>query len=138
MRSDSMLKAIGKAINIRVSGYEASKIPIIVLGNTPISKNYINKVDNLKRAGIIQGFWSINPKPSDDDEEDLKATEYEGFKRFDSIQELYASLEEIFIDEMTFFSGMKTKRELGRIIEIASREPTYEEKAERFLQLMRA
>lgn len=133
-----MLKAIGKAINIRVSGYEASKIPIIVLGNTPISKNYINKVDNLKRAGIIQGFWSINPKPSDDDEEDLKATEYEGFKRFDSIQELYASLEEIFIDEMTFFSGMKTKRELGRIIEIASREPTYEEKAERFLQLMRA
>lgn len=138
MRSDSMLKAIGKAINIRVSGYEASKIPIIVLGNTPISKKYINKVDNLKRAGIIQGFWSINPKPSDDDEEDLKATEYEGFKRFDSIQELYASLEEIFIDEMTFFSGMKTKRELGRIIEIASREPTYEEKAERFLQLMRA
>ena len=29
-RSDSMLKAIGKAINIRVSGYAASRIPIIV------------------------------------------------------------------------------------------------------------
>ncbi|MBK8448699.1 MAG: hypothetical protein IPL42_01200 [Saprospiraceae bacterium] len=32
LRSDSMLKAIGKAINIRVSGISSTKIPIIVLG----------------------------------------------------------------------------------------------------------
>lgn len=31
LRSDSMLKAIGKSINIRVSGYCASQIPIIIL-----------------------------------------------------------------------------------------------------------
>jgi hypothetical protein len=31
LRSDSMLKAIGKNINIRVSGIGASRIPIIIL-----------------------------------------------------------------------------------------------------------
>ena len=38
LRSDSMLKAIGKAINIRVSSHRASTIPIIVIGNTPITR----------------------------------------------------------------------------------------------------
>ena len=42
-----MLKAIGKSINIRVSGYDASRIPIIILGNTPITESYISKVDHL-------------------------------------------------------------------------------------------
>jgi len=36
-----------------------------------------------------------------------------------------------------FFSGMRTKSELGKIIEIANREPSYEKKAEKFLELMR-
>ena len=61
LRSDSMLKAIGKSINIRVSSHSASKIPIIILGNTPITQSYISKVDHLYHAGIIQGFWSVNP-----------------------------------------------------------------------------
>lgn len=59
LRSDTMLKAIGKSINIRVSGYNASQIPIIILGNTPITESYISKVDHLYKSGIIQGFWSI-------------------------------------------------------------------------------
>ena len=63
LRSDSMLKAIGKSINIRVSGYKASKIPIIILGNTPITKSYFDKVDHLKQSGIVQDFWSTNPQP---------------------------------------------------------------------------
>ena len=50
LRSDSMLKAIGKSINIRVSGYQASKIPIIILGNTPVTHSYQSKVDHLKKA----------------------------------------------------------------------------------------
>ncbi len=45
LRSDSMLKAIGKSINIRVSGTESTKIPIIILSNSPITKNYVQKVD---------------------------------------------------------------------------------------------
>ncbi len=56
LRSDSMLKAIGKAINIRVSSHRASTIPIIVIGNTPITDSYLGKVDHLKTAGIVQVF----------------------------------------------------------------------------------
>jgi len=64
LRSDSMLKAIGKSINIRVSGIESTKIPIIVLGNTPITSSYVKKVDFLKQSGVIQGFWSLNSNPT--------------------------------------------------------------------------
>ena len=44
LRSDSMLKAIGKSINIRVSSFQASPIPIIIMGNTPITNSYYSKV----------------------------------------------------------------------------------------------
>ncbi len=137
LRSDSMLKAIGKSINIRVSGYKASKIPIIILGNTPITNSYFKKVDHLKLAGIIQGFWLTNPKPLDNNGENIKSTERKGFIRFDSIQELYAALDKLLGKEMEFFSSMKSKKELGQIIEIANREATYEQKAEKFLNLIR-
>lgn len=46
LRSDSMLKAIGKSINIRVSNVKATTIPIIVMGNTPIAISYYPKVYN--------------------------------------------------------------------------------------------
>ncbi|MDI6800563.1 MAG: hypothetical protein QMD01_00700 [Thermodesulfovibrionales bacterium] len=46
LRSDSMLKAIGKSINIRVSSFQASQIPIIIMGNTPITNSYYSKVDH--------------------------------------------------------------------------------------------
>ncbi len=137
LRSDSMLKAIGKSINIRVSGYKASQIPIIILGNTPITVSYFNKVDHLKKAGIIQGFWSTNPEPLDNNGGNIKSTKHKGFIRFDSIQELYNSLDELLCKEMEFFSSMKSKKELGQIIEIAHREATYEQKAEKFLKLIR-
>jgi len=45
LRSDSMLKGIGKSINIRVSSFQAATIPIIVMGNTPITNSYYPKVD---------------------------------------------------------------------------------------------
>jgi len=45
LRSDSMLKGIGKSINIRVSSFKAATIPIIVMGNTPITNSYYPKVD---------------------------------------------------------------------------------------------
>jgi len=40
-------------------------------------------------------------------------------------------------EEREFFSSMQTKTELGRIIEIANRESSYEKKAEKFLTLIR-
>ncbi len=136
LRSDTMLKAIGKSINIRVSSLEASRIPIIILGNTPIKESYYKKVDHLWKFGIIQGFWSLNPKPRDETET-LKNTKDFGFIRMDSYDELIEYLNELSKEEKQFFSGMKTKKELGRIIEIANEEAGYEKKAEKFLSLLK-
>ncbi|MGI6485511.1 MAG: hypothetical protein ACOX15_04115 [Tepidanaerobacteraceae bacterium] len=139
LRSDSMLKAIGKSISIRVSSPKASRIPIIILGNTPITRSYYNKVDQLYKAGIIQGFWSINPKPLNRNniEENIKTTPKGGFFRFDSFNEIKEKIKSLYSQEMTFFSSMKNKREIGEIIEIANKEQTYEEKGELFIKLIR-
>lgn len=136
LRSDSMLKAIGKSINIRVSSFKASKIPIIIMGNTPITNSYYSKVDHLKVAGIIQGFWSVNPKPLDNDGENIKKTNKQGFYRFDSFSELKNSFETLLSEERNYFSSMKSKKELGQIIEKANKEQSFEKKAEVFLKLI--
>ena len=135
LRSDSMLKAIGKAINIRVSSHSASTIPIIVIGNTPITDSYLGKVDHLKAAGITQGFWSINPKPLDK-QNTLKTTNGEGFIKFDTYASFQRSVIELLSMPMNFFSGMKSKEELGKLIESANNASTYQEKGERFLKLL--
>ena len=137
LRSDTMLKATGKSINIRVSNPKASRIPIIVLGNTPVTKNYYEKVDYLQKSGIIQGFWSVNPKPLDNYGGNIKSTSGSGFYRIDTYEELLSKLEDLLSKETQFFSSMQSKDELGRIIEIANREKTYEKKAEKFLDLIR-
>lgn len=137
LRSDSMLKGIGKSINIRVSSFKAATIPIIVMGNTPITNSYYPKVDHLKVAGIIQGFWSVNPQPLDDNGENIKKTEKQGFNRFDSFEELRNAFNVLLSEERNFFSSMKSKKELGKIIETANREETYEKKAEVFLKLIK-
>ncbi len=137
LRSDSILKAIGKSINIRVSGLSASRIPIIILGNTPITESYYPKVDHLHKAGIIQGFWSVNPKPLDDNGDNIKQTPSNGFISMDSYNELEKNLENLLFEKREFFSSMKSKKELGEIIEIASREPNFEMKSEKFLSLIR-
>ena len=137
LRSGSMLKAIGKSINIRVSSHSASQIPIIILGNTPITESYIKKVDHLLNAGIIQGFWSVNPNPLDNNGNNLKRTPENGFVRMDSYNELELNLVDLLSRKREFFSSMKSHKELGKIIEIANREPDFERKAEKFLKLIR-
>jgi len=136
LRSDSMLKAIGKSINIRVSDIESAKIPIIVLGNTPITDAYQHKVDFLKTSGVIQGFWSINPNPLNNKNTILKTTK-EGFKQITNIGQLEQMTIELLEQNNMFFSGMKNLTELGKIIELASREPNYEQKANSFLNQIR-
>ena len=137
LRSDSMLKAIGKSINIRVSSPKASKIPILIMGNTPITKSYYSKVDHLKTAGIIQGFLSVNPNPLDDNKENIKKTSKEGFCRIDNFSELNIFFKVLLSEERNFFSSMKNKKELGEIIEKANREDSFEKKAEIFLKLIK-
>lgn len=136
LRSDSMLKAIGKAISTRVSGYKSSNIPIIILGNTPITEHYYEKVDHLKKCGIIQGFWSINPKASDSIDT-LKCTKEKGFIRMDTREEFISYIDKSLTQDLTFFSSMVSKKCLGDIIVISNKEETLEKKAEKFLHLIR-
>ena len=137
LRSDSMLKAIGKSITVRISSSESAKIPIIVLGNTPVTRSYYTKVDNLRNYGLIQGFWSLNPAPLDNNKENIKATKGDGFLRFDTYSDFKTRLLALLKEDRMFFAGMKSKNELGKLIEIANKQETYEKKAEKFLGLMR-
>lgn len=137
LRSDSMLKAIGKGINIRVSGIKSAHIPIIVLGNTPIKKSYYDKVDHLKSHGVIQGFWSLNSS-LDSDKENIKNTNGKGFMRLDTETEFDRELDYLISEHREFFAAMKSKRDLGKIITEASKEPEIEKKAEKFLSLIRS
>ncbi|MEW5766264.1 MAG: hypothetical protein AB1797_01385 [bacterium] len=138
LRSDSMLKAIlAKALAFVFPPYSASQIPIIILGNTPITESYIQKVDHLLCAGIIQGFWSVNPNPLDDDGNNLKRTSGNGFIRMDSYSELKQNLDNLLSEKREFFSSMNSRKELGKIIEIANQEAHFEAKAEKFLMLTR-
>lgn len=138
LRSDTMLKAIGKSINIRVSGLGSARIPIIIMGNTPITEHYYGKVDYLKRAGIIQGFYSINPAPLDRESvKNMKHTLKKGFLRIDDFGELKNEIVNLLQEQREYFSGMMSKTELGKFIEFANVEKTYEKKAEKFLELIR-
>lgn len=135
LRSDSMLKAIGKSINIRVSGIASTKIPIVVLGNSPITDSYIKKVDFLKTSGVIQGFWSLNPNPTDSDY--IKNTPKLGFQTIQNKEQLLNNCKELLTNDMNYFSSMISKSKLGEIIRIASQENTDIAKAEKFLTLIR-
>jgi hypothetical protein len=137
LRSDTMLKAIGKSINIRISSLLSSKIPIIVIGNSPINISYYKKADQLRSSGIIQGFWSVNPNPLDDNNANIKSTFYNGFYTFDSYEELKQKTFDLLNEDREFFSGMQSKKRLGEIIEIADKELTYEQKALCFLKLIK-
>jgi hypothetical protein len=134
LRSDSMLKAIGKAINIRVSGKTASKIPIVILGNSPITTSYIKKVDFLKTSGVIQGFWSLNPNPTNSDY--VNNTPKLGFQTILGREQLFINCKELVTNEINYFSSMISKLRLGEIIRIASQETTDIAKAEKLLILI--
>jgi hypothetical protein len=134
LRSDSMLKAIGKSINIRVSGSKSTIIPIVILGNSPITQNYIKKVDFLKKAGIIQSFISLYLNPTDDF---IKNTANKGFQTFDKYQELTEYITTLVNSDMNFFSSMLPKEKLGNIILTSSQEKDDISRAEKFLNLIR-
>ena len=133
LRSDSMLKAIGKAINIRVSGMESTRIPIIVLGNSPITDSYKKKVDFLKRAGVIQSFISLYPNPT---QNYIRETPGKGFQTLDGYKALKKIVSDWVLSDMNFFSAMLPKKKLGEIIAISAEKLTEIEKAERCLKLL--
>ncbi len=137
LRSDSVLKAIGKSTKIRFSNKSAYQIPIIILGNTPIKKSYAKEIDAFKRNGIIQGFWSVNPSPLDkQNKEWIKETPEKGFMTFDNYSELEKKCDEVFNSDEVFLHGMLSKKDLGKMIECANNELALEEKARKLLELL--
>ena len=135
LRSDSMLKAIGKSINIRVYGSNANTIPIIILGNSPITSTYSKKVDFLKSAGVIQGFYSLNPNPTKSDF--ISESSEKGFVTITDEHNLKNLCKKILSEERHYFSSMVSKKQLGKIITIASKEIDDVRKGEKFLKLLR-
>ena len=133
LRSDSMLKAIGKAINIRTFSAASKSIPILILGNSPISHSYLEKVDALKKAGVVQGFISLYPKVSDTY---VKETPQKGFQTFADYHSLKRFLQTLVTSDMHFLSSMLPREQLASIITLAANEPTEIGKATKFLQLL--
>jgi len=134
LRSDSMLKAIGKAVNIRVSGEAGACVPILVIGNSPITENYVKKVDFLKSAGVIQGFWSLNPLPADF--QGVQSTPKNGFRTMTSEESLLQECRTLVHERFHYFSSMLPKKQLGKIIRIAAKENNEIAVAEKFLSLI--
>jgi hypothetical protein len=123
-----------KSINIRVSGIASTKIPIVVLGNSPITESYVKKVDFLKTSGVIQGFWSLNPKPTNSDY--VVNRPKSGFQTILDREQLFNNCKELITNDMNYFSSMISKLKLGEIIRIASQEKTDVAKAEKFLRFL--
>lgn len=134
LRSDSMLKAIGKSINLRVDSSMAKKIPIIILGNSPIMPSYVKKVDCLKQSGVIQKFISLYPNPTN--QTYIRETPGKGFETYDSPKQIEKYINQVLNDDMNYFSSMLSSKDLGRIISIANNELTDELKGQRFIEML--
>lgn len=134
LRSDSMLKAIGKSINLRVDSSMAKKIPIIILGNSPIMPSYVKKVDCLKQSGVIQKFISLYPNPTN--QTYIRETPGKGFETYDSPKQIETYISQVLNADMNYFSSMLSNKDLGRIISIANNELTDELKGQRFIEML--
>jgi len=135
LRSDSMLKAIGKAINIRVSSLKANSIPIIILSNSPITSTYSKKIDFLKSAGVLQGVYSLNPTPTKTNF--ISESAEKGFVTINNEKDLEKVCEALLLNERHYFSSMMSKKELGKIVARAAKEKDDEKKGETFLRLLK-
>lgn len=131
-RSDSMLKAIGKAINIRISSEAAKTIPIIILGNTHISNNYLQKVDHLGQCGVLQNIISLNPFI-----DSIKHSPLNYFQTTQNIQELEKILDNILKQNFYYFSTMMDKDSLGKLIKESAKCHSEIQTAEYFLKMLK-
>ena len=134
LRSDSMLKAIGKSINLRVDSSKAKRIPIIILGNSPITSNYVKKDDCLKQSGVIQKFMSLYPNPTT--HSFIRETPEKGFETYEDPMQVEKYIRRILNANMNYFSSMMSNEDLGRLISIANSEATDELKGQRFIEML--
>ena len=134
--SNLVLKSIEKCIGIRLSNFKSSNIPLIVLGNAPLSNGFCKKADFLKSLGIIQGFWSLNPFPINKGIT-KKSSPKNAFIRIDNSDELNMRTDQLFKQDLNFFAGMENTKNLGRLIEMANQQTDYENKGLKFLNLLK-
>lgn len=134
LRSDSMLKAIGKSINIRVDSSSGKKIPIVIIGNSPITSSYVKKVDCLKKSGVIQKFISLYPNPTE--AEFIRESPEKGFETFGEVKKLEKYIDEVLNSNMNYFSSMMSNKALGELIAKANLEQTDELKGLKFIEML--
>ena len=111
------------------------KIPIIVLGNSPITNGYKDKVDCLCQSGVIQKFISLYPNPTNCTH--IKNSPKSGFETFASEASVAEYISHILGAEMNYFSAMMHNSNLGKLIDIASREENDELKGQKFIELLK-
>jgi len=83
---------------------------------------------------VIQGFWSLYPEPCESNF--IRATPKLGFRTITDVRELHRECHELISKNLRYFSSMLPKSKIGEIIQIASQEPSNEQKADKFLQLL--
>jgi len=140
LRSDSVLKAIGKGVYVHTSSLQALQVPLIVIGNSPLAPSYHKKVDQLRHVGLIDVFLSITPQPLDPGHEhptNIKSTPKGGFRRVDSLDELARILEELLQKDRAVFFGRLSYDVLGALItQAAQSASTHAERGRQFLKLL--
>ncbi|CAO81118.1 MAG: hypothetical protein KA963_05630 [Candidatus Cloacimonas sp.] len=106
-----------------------------VLGVKNAELRIINN-NQCKSAGVIQGFWSLNPCPSEIDDY-IKNSPRLGFKTYNNVTDIINDCEELVTNEYYFLSTMLNKPQIGKYISIAAREKTDTAKAEKFIELLK-
>lgn len=114
LRSDSMLKAIGKCVNIRLKNTK-NFIPLFVLGNTYISNHYSNDVDLLKQRGIIQGFINLYPYITP---QKILKTLLKGFITFFEYEELKDYITNFLNKDIVYISKAISKEKLRSFLKV--------------------
>ena len=139
LRSDSVLKAIGKGVNVHTSTFDM-RIPFIVVGNSPLARSYHSKADLLRRVGLVDLFLSVNPQPLERDHhqpENVKETLGGGFQRVDSVTELAEVLESLLQEERATIVARLPYDVLGALITRAAQTAMSDaERGRLFLQLL--
>ena len=131
LRSYSVLKAIGKSLNIRASSEAANRIPIIVSGNTPITNHYVDKVEKLRKFGVIQHFINIGYSNHFSFIDDIN----QSYLAINDIELLDNIICKLLSSDMYYFSAMLPKQKLGEIIKKSIRANVSDlEAAEIFLK----
>lgn len=137
-RTDSILKAIGKAAITR--GYPGGeKIPFFVVVNTPPpSKEYRESLGKTVDSGLIQRWISLTPNPlivKPQVSPEKRNPKYSpGFLRIDEVSELRSLLAELLDRKLHYVSAMVETEKIGLLIKSLDLNEAPENVGQEFLR----